>query len=92
MGPFPIGTLVVLDTGEVAVVAKGPRDRSQLSRPRVRILTDRNGLPVVPVDFDLLTKRGGKYAASIREVVRPSQVPTLDPVGALFAGGSEDAA
>jgi len=91
MGPFPVGTIVVLDTGEVAVVARSPRDREQLHRPRVRILTDRNGIPVAPVDYDLAERRGGRYGASVRNVLRRSQVPQLDPVAALFTGVQDDA-
>jgi HD-GYP domain-containing protein (c-di-GMP phosphodiesterase class II) len=53
-GVFPIGTLVILDTYELAVVAKTNPDPEQIHLPTVRIISDPMGVPLAePVDWDL---------------------------------------
>ena len=45
-GIFPVGTLVILDTHEMAVVTAPNPDPSQMSRPIVKIIYDENGRPL----------------------------------------------
>ena len=53
-GVFPVGTLVILDTLELAVVARSNPDPDQLHRPVVRIISDPMGNPLPkPVSLDL---------------------------------------
>jgi hypothetical protein len=40
MGVFPVGSLVVLTSGELAVVCETSVDEGQLDRPTVRVITD----------------------------------------------------
>jgi len=40
IGLYPVGTVVVLDTNELAVVAAPPSDMATLTRPRVRLICD----------------------------------------------------
>ena len=51
IGIYPAGTLVMLDSGEQAVVYKVMRD--DLLRPKVLIVTDENGKKISPKYFDL---------------------------------------
>ncbi len=46
VGLVPIGSVVVLDTGELAVVLKPAVDKADAERPVVRIISDPNGTPI----------------------------------------------
>jgi len=53
-GVYPVGTLVILDTHELAVVAQVNKDPALLHRPTVRVISDPVGLPLAqPKDIDL---------------------------------------
>jgi HD-GYP domain-containing protein (c-di-GMP phosphodiesterase class II) len=53
-GVYPVGTLVILDTHELAVVAQVNKDPSLLHRPIVRVISDPVGLPLPqPKTIDL---------------------------------------
>ena len=53
-GVYPVGTLVILDTHELAVVAKANPDLDLLNRPTVRVISDAMGVPLVtPLTVDL---------------------------------------
>lgn len=43
MGLYPVGSLVALDTRELAIVVEGNPDPAQLFRPRVKLITDSTG-------------------------------------------------
>ncbi len=43
MGLYPVGSMVRLDTGEVATVVEPPVDPEHLDRPRVRVVLDAGG-------------------------------------------------
>ena len=45
-GVYPVGTLVILDTHELAVVSKVNADPDLLHRPVVRVISDPVGLPL----------------------------------------------
>jgi hypothetical protein len=54
LGFFPVGTLVELDTAEVAVVTAAPELPIDFARPRVRVLYGRSGEQLeTPRDLDL---------------------------------------
>lgn len=69
MGIYPIGTVVLLDTQEVALVAAAPREGAPQSRPRVRLLFDSRGNPSFETELRDLTDQhaSGEY---VRTVVR----------------------
>ncbi len=53
-GVYPVGTLVILDTHELAVVAQVNPDPELLHRPKVRVISDPVGLPLSePKTLDL---------------------------------------
>ncbi|RMG58756.1 MAG: HD-GYP domain-containing protein [Deltaproteobacteria bacterium] len=72
LGIYPIGTMVRLDTGEVAVVsAQNPEDST---RPKVIILLDSQGKQLeFPIHFDLTEKdpKTGKFVKTILTTVNP---------------------
>ncbi len=53
-GVYPVGTLVILDTHEMAIVSKVNHDANLLHRPTVRVISDAVGLPLPePKTIDL---------------------------------------
>jgi len=53
-GVFPVGTLVILDTFELAVVAETNPNIEKLHQPKVKVISDQMGMPLaVPVTVDL---------------------------------------
>ncbi|MEQ9399257.1 MAG: HD-GYP domain-containing protein [Longimicrobiales bacterium] len=53
-GVYPIGTLCILDSHELAVVSEVNKDPDLLHRPKVRIISDPMGVPLTePVTLDL---------------------------------------
>jgi HD-GYP domain-containing protein (c-di-GMP phosphodiesterase class II) len=53
-GVFPVGTLVILDTHELAVVVARNPDRDKVHHPVVRIISDAIGMPLAePIMADL---------------------------------------
>ena len=55
-GVYPIGTLVILDTRELAVVSKTHTDIGHLHQPTVKVIADANGAPLeTPVTLELST-------------------------------------
>ena len=76
IGIYPVGTCVILDTLEVAVVAAVNPDPQQLNRPIVRVAIDEDGGAVPPpgrvvnlADQD----PQGAYARSIVKVTNPER-------------------
>jgi HD-GYP domain-containing protein (c-di-GMP phosphodiesterase class II) len=76
IGVYPIGTVVILDTFEVAIVAQANPDREYLNRPLVRIAIDPYGslLPAPGLPLDLV-ERGpdGQFLRSIVKVTNPDR-------------------
>jgi HD-GYP domain-containing protein (c-di-GMP phosphodiesterase class II) len=75
LGIYPVGTCVILDTFEVAVVT-GPSSDAQLNRPQVRIAVDLDGgiVPVPGTPVSLSEKdETGAYKRSIVKVTNPSR-------------------
>ena len=76
IGIYPVGTCVILDTLEVAVVSAANPDAGQLNRPLVRIALDADGamqaLPGRQVDL-AEQDASGAYLRSIVKVTNPSR-------------------
>jgi hypothetical protein len=70
LGFFPLGTLVELTTGEVAVVTGAPARSIDFVRPPVRILADAGGGVIrEPATIDLTKPGPGQPARSIRRAL-----------------------
>lgn len=76
LGIYPVGTCVILDTFEVAIVAAPSPDPEQLHRPVVRIAVDQNGGRIVPpgemIDLSV-PDIDGRYARTIVKVTSPER-------------------
>ena len=76
IGIYPVGTCVILDTLEVAIVTSANPDPTLLNRPLVRVAIDVNGavLPPPGVAADLGDGNGqGGFARSIVKVTDPAR-------------------
>jgi HD-GYP domain-containing protein (c-di-GMP phosphodiesterase class II) len=68
MGVYPVGSLVLLDTDEIAVVYQPNPDN--IYRPKVKIIADRSGKKHAPIPCDLSeTPAGGTFSKSIVRVL-----------------------
>lgn len=66
LGVYPTGTLVILDTFELAIVKTANPDPEFLARPIVMIIGDASGNPLSPpVEADLSERRDGGFARTI---------------------------
>ena len=70
IGVFPIGSLVALDTGEIAVIVESNSDPTLLDRPRVKLITDTEGNTIVGdvVDLSDYDRGTNRY---VRTIVTP---------------------
>ena len=75
LGIYPAGTLVVLDTFELAVVLAANPNPEMLSRPRVVIVSDgRGNLLQPPIEADLAaTRADGQFARTIIKTADPDR-------------------
>ena len=73
LGIYPVGSVVLLDSGEVGVVMKSNPD--ELSRPEVAIIADRTGKrdKIDMVDLTGTDESTGKYKRSILKTIDPNQ-------------------
>jgi len=75
-GVYPIGTLVILDSLELAVVAGVNEDPEEAHRPKVRVISDEMGVPLAePRDLDLseIDPDTGKPVRSIIKTTDPQK-------------------
>lgn len=74
LGIYPVGTVVLLDTGEIGVVIKVNVNLDKADRPTVKIIADAHGHAV---DGDLLEldEQEGKSGRYLRSIVK-----TIDPL------------
>jgi HD-GYP domain-containing protein (c-di-GMP phosphodiesterase class II) len=70
IGVYPVGTCVILDTFEVAVVAGPNPDGEQLKRPLVRIAVDADGGPVPPPGTQVSLSEQDESGAYRRSIVK----------------------
>jgi len=76
MGVYPVGTCVILDTFEVAIVAQANPDASYLNRPLLKVVINQHGAAVPsPGDMVDLSERDGSEAflRSIVKVTNPER-------------------
>jgi hypothetical protein len=75
LGIYPVGTLVVLDTFELAVVHAVNPSPDLLARPLVKIVSDSLGNLVFPGDMADLSARteNGGYARTIIKTADPER-------------------
>ena len=73
LGIYPVGSVVVLDNGEVGVVMNSNPD--ELSRPEVVIIADKNGKKdkIEMVDLTGIDERTGEYKRTIIKTIDPHQ-------------------
>ncbi len=75
-GVYPVGTLVILDTFELAVVTRANPDPARLHQPEVKILSDPMGVPLAepePVRLDQIDPRTGEPRRSIIKTADPNR-------------------
>jgi HD-GYP domain-containing protein (c-di-GMP phosphodiesterase class II) len=73
-GVYPVGTLVILDTHELAVVAQVNPDPALLHRPRVKVISDPVGLPLPEPKLLDLAEADPATGAPRHEIIK-----TTDP-------------
>jgi HD-GYP domain-containing protein (c-di-GMP phosphodiesterase class II) len=75
LGIYPVGTLVVLDTFELAVVSAANPNPESLSRPIIKIISDAQGNRISPpLQVDLaVPEAGGQYARTIIKTADPER-------------------
>ncbi len=72
IGAYPVGTMVELDTTEVAVVVNLPRNPINYHRPQVKVLVDRMGRPLDDgpvVDLGETQRGGSRYLRTIERTL-----------------------
>jgi HD-GYP domain-containing protein (c-di-GMP phosphodiesterase class II) len=71
VGIVPIGSLVMLDSNELAVVLKPAKEKGEADRPRVKVITDPSGQAIDDgPELDLTEKNSaGEYTRSIMRLV-----------------------
>ncbi len=76
LGVYPVGTCVILDTFEVAIVAGAAQDPRFLNRPTVTVVINEEGTPLPPPGKTVdLAARGpdGSFRRSIVKVTNPDR-------------------
>jgi len=73
-GVYPIGTLVILDTHELAVVSDVNKDPDYLHRPKVKVISDPLGVPLHEAVTLDLAKDDPATGAPMRSIIK-----TTDP-------------
>jgi HD-GYP domain-containing protein (c-di-GMP phosphodiesterase class II) len=75
LGVYPVGTMVILDTYELALVARANPDLQFVHRPVVRIVSDPAGTIVHPgTEADLAERdEAGNFVRSIIKVTNPDK-------------------
>jgi HD-GYP domain-containing protein (c-di-GMP phosphodiesterase class II) len=76
IGVYPVGTLVILDTMEMAVVSGVNKDPDKLHQPSVKVISDSLGMPLAdPVTLDLsrVDPATGKPVRTIIKTTEPER-------------------
>ena len=75
LGIYPVGTCVILDTHELAIVHAANSDAAQVHRPVVRLICDPDGVWLdEPPLVDLAdTAADGSFSRSIIKVIDPDK-------------------
>ena len=86
MGPFPLGTVVELSTGETAVVFRQSIDQRFRHRPIVKIFRNASGKLVEPTAFDLTAcTSASDFLAHIHRVLPTPKLEGMTMAQVLFA-------
>ena len=73
LGVFPVGSLVQLSGGDIAVVIRN--HEQLLARPTVRLILDRHGSATDPLEIDLAERDpGGEFLRSVQRSIDPVEV------------------
>jgi hypothetical protein len=74
-GIYPVGTVIMLDTHELALVHQASTDSAALARPIVRLLFDQMGNKLVDGPLVDLTDKGhdGRYLRTIVKAEDPDR-------------------
>ena len=75
-GVYPVGTLVILDTHELAVVSEVNKNPDLLHRPKVKVISDAMGVPLteaVTLDLAATDPATGAPARSIIKTTDPQK-------------------
>jgi HD-GYP domain-containing protein (c-di-GMP phosphodiesterase class II) len=73
-GVYPVGTCVILDTYEVAIVHAANPDPALINRPTVRVVMTSQGTPLFPGELvDLSEADAGEFKRSIIKVTDPDK-------------------
>ncbi len=76
MGIYPVGTLCILDTGELAVVVAPSPDPEELHRPLVRVISDASGRKLAEpalVDLSEIDAATGRPTRTIVKTTEPDK-------------------
>jgi len=75
IGVYPVGTLIILDSYELAIVAASNPNPEVLHRPMARVVSDATGTVVYPGHVVDLSERdaGGNFLRSIIKVSNPEK-------------------
>lgn len=85
LGRYPLGTLVLLDTGEVGVVYLSSNEPGAEARPIVRLLLDEHGGPVMgSVLLNLQDRIGESFKHTVVRTLDPKDLG-IDVQRALFS-------
>lgn len=73
LGIYPVGSLVILNTGEVGLVMQA--NPVELSRPEVVIIADKNGKrdKIETVDLTKIDEKSGEHKRTILKTIDPHQ-------------------
>jgi hypothetical protein len=74
-GVYPVGTIVILDTFELAVVIRANHDGKRLHQPEVKILANAMGIPLAEPVVARLDELNPATGVPIRSIIK-----TTDPV------------
>lgn len=89
LGLFPVGSLVLISTGEVGMVVRN--NDGLLARPVIRLLLDSDGLPTEARDVDLSEKDDDdEFKWSVERTLTPDELG-LDMATLLRTGDAKDA-
>ncbi len=70
VGVLPIGSLVLLDSKELAIVVAPSQDRKEVNRPVVKLITNARGDPIEGPEVDLAEKDfSGQYNRNVVRLV-----------------------
>lgn len=74
IGPCPVGSLILLDTGELCIVVEGNSDPTQMLRPKVKLITDTQGNRIHGelIDLSESEEQPNNFKRSILKFLNPA--------------------